>query len=99
MNVVSAYNEYRIKNGFSFNNDFQKEFKFREKVLEFLQDGKPKLFKSASEGNIIVQIMNVASQPNQTLNRMLYSFTSTANEVAEDSLENYKKYMKDKTEL
>ena len=84
--------EYRIKNGFSFNNDFQKEFKFREKVLEFLQDGKPKLFKSASEGNIIVQIMNVASQPNQTLNRMLYSFTSTANEVAEDSLENYKKY-------
>ena len=92
MNVVSAYNEYRIKNGFSFNNDFQKEFKFREKVLEFLQDGKPKLFKSASEGNIIVQIMNVASQPNQTLNRMLYSFTSTANEVAEDSLENYKKY-------
>ena len=37
---------------------------FREKVEEFLNDGEPKLFKSPSEGNIIVSLMNVSLTPN-----------------------------------
>lgn len=72
--------------------DFKREFDFREKALEFLQDGKPKLFKSATEGNVVVRIMNVAAQPNQTVNRMLASFTSTAYEIADATMDNYKKY-------
>lgn len=72
--------------------DFKREFDFREAVLAFLQDGKPKLFKSATEGNIIVRLMSVAAQPNQTVNRMISSFTSTAYEIAENTLENYLKY-------
>jgi len=41
------------------------ERKFREKVEEFLNDGKPKLYKSPTEGNIIVGITNVSMTPNQ----------------------------------
>ncbi len=72
--------------------DYRREFDFREKVLEFLQDGRPKLFKSSTEGNIIVRLLSVAGQPNQSLNRMIYSFSSTAYEIAEATMENYLKY-------
>lgn len=72
--------------------DFKRELDFREKVLAFLQDGKPKLFKSATEGNIIVRLMSVTAQPNQSIGRMIASFTSTANEIAEATIENYLKY-------
>jgi hypothetical protein len=72
--------------------DYKREFDFREKVLAFLQDGKPKLFKSATEGNVIVRIMSVAAQPDQTTGRMIASFTSTAYEIAEATMENYLKY-------
>lgn len=72
--------------------DYKREFDFREKVLDFLQDGKPKLFKSATEGNIIVRLMNVTAQPEQSLNRMIYSFTSNAYEIADNTMDNYQKY-------
>lgn len=72
--------------------DYIKERDFREKVLAFLQDGKPKLFKSTSEGNLIIRLMQVAAQPNQSLNRMIFSFTSTGHEVADATMENYLKY-------
>lgn len=72
--------------------DYKREFDFREKVLAFLYDGKPKLFKSSTEGNVIVRLMQVSAQPNQTLHRMIYSFTSTAYEIAEATMENYIKY-------
>jgi hypothetical protein len=36
--------------------------------------------------------MDVTCTPNQTLNRMIYSFTSNAYEVDEATMENYKKY-------
>lgn len=72
--------------------DYKREFDFREKVLAFLQDGKPKLFKSSTEGNIIVRLMSVTGQPNQSLHRMIYSFTSTGHEIAEATMENYLKY-------
>lgn len=89
--VIASYQERRTEEDLRFY-DYRREFDFREKVLAFLQDGQPKLFKSATEGNIIVRLMNVAAQPNQSLNRMIYSFTSTAHEVAEDTMANYLKY-------
>lgn len=89
--VITAYQNRRRNENISLY-DFKREHDFREKVLEFLQNGKPKLFKSATEGNIIVRLMQVAEQPTQSLNRMIGSFTSTAYEVAEDSIKNYKKY-------
>ena len=72
--------------------DFTQERDFRNTVIKFLQNGKPKLFKSPTEGNIIVRLMDINCTPNQTLDRMIYSFTANANEIAEANVENYLKY-------
>lgn len=72
--------------------DYNYEHLFRERVLKFLTDGKPKLFKSATEGNIIVRLMDVNTSPKQELGRLISSFTSTAHEIAEANLKNYLNY-------
>lgn len=64
------------------------ERKFRMSVLEWLNNGQPKLFRSPTEGNYIVRLMNVSLQPNDTLGRMIYSFSATGYEVAECSYKN-----------
>ena len=89
--IIKKYRDRRIEEGFGIY-DYKKEFDFREEALKFLYDGKPKLFKSSTEGNIIVRLMQVAAQPNQPLNRMIFAFTSTAYEIAEATIENYDKY-------
>lgn len=89
--IVDLYRTRRKAN-YIFEYDYKREFDFREEVLRFLQDGKPKLFKSSTEGNIVVRLMQVSAQPNQSLNRMIFSFTSTAHEIAAPTLENYAKY-------
>jgi hypothetical protein len=61
-------------------------------VLEWLTNGKPKLFRSPAEGNYIVRLMNTSLSPNDTLGRMLHSFTSTAYEIAEYNMNNMRKY-------
>lgn len=57
------------------------ERQFREKVLEFLQQNKAFLYKSPTEGVIVVKIMNVQLTPNKTLSRMIYDFSCTCYEV------------------
>ena len=61
---------------------------FKLKVLEWLTNGETKLFRSPTEGNYIVRLMNVSMSPNDILGRMLHTFTCTAYEVAEFSYEN-----------
>lgn len=63
------------------------ERKFREKVEEFLNDFTYKLYKSPTEGNIIVGLLNVSMTPNATLGRMIFDFSATAYEVMENTLE------------
>jgi hypothetical protein len=53
------------------------------KVLEWLTNGEPKVFRSPVEGNFIVRLMNSSLSPNDTLGRMLHTFNSTAYEVAD----------------
>lgn len=87
--VIALYKDEKLKNAL-YNYTYERDF--RKKVMEFLEDGKPKLFKSPTEGNIIVRLMEIDSTPNSTLSRMIYSFSSNATEVAEPTVENYKKY-------
>lgn len=68
------------------------ERNFKLEALEWLTNGKPKLFRSPTEGNYIVRLLNVSLSPNDTLGRMLHTFSSTAYEVAEYSYENLAKY-------
>lgn len=58
------------------------EREFKLDVLNWLTDGKVKLFRSPSEGNYIVRLMNTSLAPNDTLGRMLHTFSTTAYEVA-----------------
>lgn len=64
------------------------ERKFREKVEQFLNDFSYKLYKSPTEGNIIIGLMNVSLTPNISLGRMIFDFSATAYEVLENTLDN-----------
>ena len=63
---------------------------FKLEVLDWLNNGKPKLFRSATEGNYIVRLMNSSLTPNDQLGRILHTFNSTAYEVNGYSFENLK---------
>ena len=64
---------------------------FKMKALEWLTNGEPKLFKSPTEGNFIVRLLNVSLAPNDTLGRMLHTFSATAYEVMDTQYESLKK--------
>lgn len=70
----------------------QIERKFRHKVETFLNDKQYKLFKTPTEAdkNIIVALTGATLSPQQSLNRMIYSFSTNAYEVAENTLSNLK---------
>lgn len=57
------------------------ERQFKLKVLDWLNNGKPKLFRSPTEGNYLVRLLNVSLSPNDTLGRMIHSFSATAYEI------------------
>lgn len=82
--------ENKIKpTGLSAEN-YNNEREFRTEVLDWLNNGKPKLFRSPTEGNFVVRLMNVSLTPNDTLGRLLYTFNATAYECAsadEESLQ------------
>ena len=69
-------------------NNFYIERKFREKVEAFLNDGRYKVFKSPSQGTMIVSLMNIQLQPNSTVSGMVQSFSGTAYEVMDFTLQN-----------
>lgn len=72
--------------------DYIKEKKFRDNVLDFLYDGKVKLFKSTTEGNMLVKLTDISLIPETALGRMLYNFSATVTEVDDYSIDNCLKY-------
>lgn len=91
----SSYNQItkaklRTTNLVDYNIVAEKIFKL--KVLEFLNNGKPKLFKSPIEGNYLVRLMNSSLSPNDQLGRMLHTFSTTATEIDECSLKKLNEY-------
>ena len=91
-NIVDLYDNYIEENSIRKQYDYTYERDFRKIVLDFLQDGKPKLFKSPTEGNIIIRLMDVSCTPNQTLDRMIYSVSMNASEIDDNLMSNYLKY-------
>jgi len=67
--------------------NYAAERKFKLAVLEWLTNGKPKLFRSPSEGNYVVRLMNASLSPNDTLGRMIHSFSCTGYECAAADIE------------
>lgn len=68
------------------------ERKFREKAEEFINEFNYKLYRSPTEGNIVIGLMNMSMTPNDSLGRMIYSFTATAYEVLENTIGNLDEY-------
>ncbi len=64
------------------------ERKFKLEALEWLSNGEPKLFRSPTEGNYFVRLNNVSLSPNAQTGRMIHTFSATAFEIGEASLEN-----------
>ena len=73
-------------------NDYYFEKRFRDLAIEFLTNGRVKLFKSETEGNILVYLSNISFTPNKGLSRMVYNFSATATECGEASIQNLIKY-------
>jgi hypothetical protein len=65
---------------------------FKLQVLDWLNDGRPKLFKSPQEGNYIVRLMNVSLSPIDSTSRMIHNFNCNATEIADFTSENLIKY-------
>lgn len=86
------YDIYNLENGIDENRDYIYEREFREKAMDFLYNNDVKLFRSDTEGNILVKLMDISFTPNTTLGRMLYNFSATAYEIDECTLANYELY-------
>ncbi len=83
------YEKYNTENLITEYNDYYLENKFRMEVLEFLNSGETFLFRSTTEGSFLVKILSgITLTPNTVLGRRLWSFTSTAYEIAEMTLDN-----------
>lgn len=63
--------------------NFAMEKDFKLMVLDWLTNGKSKLFRSPAEGNYIVRLMNISLTPTDSLSRMLHTFNCTAYEIKE----------------
>ena len=88
----SDYEKYNKEQNITIYRDYIYEREFREKIMDFLYADDIKLFRSPTEGNILVRLMDIVFTPNQVLGRLVYSFTANAYEVDECSIDNYNKY-------
>ena len=90
--VQNFYENYNKEHKINLWNDVFFEKKFREYVLDFLYADNVKLYKSPTEGNLLIRLINVSCSPKQELNRMIYSFSSSAYEIVDMNLDNCEKY-------
>lgn len=91
-NNAQYYAEYNEENNIGIHQDMVWEKAFRDEVNNFLHADDVKLFRSPTEGNLLIKLMDINFQPNQVLGRRLWSFTANAYEIDKCSLENYEKY-------
>ena len=71
---------------------FELERRFREKIIEFLTDGKPKLFDSEQEGKMLVVLTDVTLSPNQQLGRKYSMISATVTEIGDTDNDTLNKY-------
>lgn len=79
--AYDLYENYNQENKINPFYDYVYERQYRNKVMNFLYQNNIKLFRSLTEGNIYIKLMDINFTPNNTLNRMIYSFSCTAYEV------------------
>lgn len=68
------------------------EKQFRKKLMEWLYDGNPKVFKSDTEGLFLVKLTDISFEPVIETGRILYSFSCTMTEIGPTDLDTLIKY-------
>lgn len=68
--------------------NFAAERDFKLEVLDWLSNGKTKLFRSPGEGNYLIKLTGVSLSPTDSLSRLIHTFSATANEIGECSHDN-----------
>lgn len=66
-------------------NDWMWERDFREELVRWMNDGKPKLYRSMAEGSMVVMLTDIQLTPNNTLGRRIWNFSATMYEIADAS--------------
>lgn len=72
------------------NDNFGLEKLFKLQVLDWLNNGNPKLFRSSAEGSYIVRLTDVSLSPNEQLGNMIHTFQASASECMEMTQQNLK---------
>lgn len=90
--AFDLYQTYKDDNNVSPLRNYIYEKDFRERVMKFLYANDVKLLRSLTEGNVLVRLMNVSLSPNNSLGRLIYTFSCTAYEIDKANFESYNKY-------
>lgn len=89
---IELYDKYNWDNRITEYNDYTHERKFRELVIDFLYKNNVKLFRSATEGNILVKLMDINFTPEAVLGGYIYNFSCSAHEIDECTQSNIDYY-------
>lgn len=76
-----------VTNNYTLGQKYKKEKEYREEVYNWLTNGKPKVFKSPTEGVYVVQVMNTSMSAKKELGNLLYKVSGTMYEV--DNVSDY----------
>ena len=83
--AANDYTEKHLRTVQQVGYNFAAERIFKLSVLDWLNDGKPKLFRSPAEGNYLVRLMGVSLSPEQSISRLVHNFSATAYEIGDTS--------------
>ena len=86
--MYQNYTIYNDEQGINENYNYLWERAFRQELVKWLNDGEPKLYRSKTEGLMVVMLTDINLTPNKTLSRRLYDFSATVYEIQDgNSLE------------
>lgn len=86
--MYQNYAIYNDEQGINENYNYLWERAFRQELVKWLNDGEPKLYRSKTEGLMVVMLTDINLTPNKTLSRRLYDFSATVYEIQDgNSLE------------
>lgn len=72
--------------------DYFMEKEYRDKIIDFLNNGEIKVIKSPTERLLFTRFTNVNVTPKTELSRAIYDFSINATEISNESTIDYKKY-------
>lgn len=91
--LKNRYDEYYYNNSqLNGYTDYLLEREYRDDVTDFFYEDKIRLFRSPTEGNILVKLMNITLSPNEQIKRRVSSIQCTAYEIDNYSVEKCVEY-------